>query len=79
MFDGEDILQKVSAKIATRRSKLTFDESEMTITGVYLKPRKRIFTEENTNTTTWKVVCVGNKRETTHLKAGLLFQLRRLN
>jgi hypothetical protein len=42
---------------------------------VVLKPRKRNWTEENTTTYLFKIVKVGEKKQTSKLSAGTLYQL----
>lgn len=43
-----------------------------------LHPKKRAYNDSNYSTFRFEIVCVGDKRPSTHLPAGLLFQLKRI-
>ncbi len=77
VFDGEDIGGKILMKgFKNKRCIVNYNSENMTINCKILKPYKRTYIEGNYNEYVYSIECVGNKRPTTHLPAGLLFQLK---
>lgn len=61
-----------------RKGRTRYTIAGDTLTVENLKPRKRIFNEENCIILQFQIVEVGTKRKTTHLPSGRLIQLQRI-